>query len=61
LLFSPLAGVETFRESLQKSFPKETHAIDRYIAAVHAGNRPSTLYYPEKAMPASVALGENLM
>jgi all-trans-retinol 13,14-reductase len=49
------AGLERFREGLRQSFPAETMAIDRYIAAVRACNRASGLYYAEKAIPAPVA------
>jgi all-trans-retinol 13,14-reductase len=53
--FQFAAGMESFRASLEQSFPKEARAIDRYIAAVQACNRVSNLYYAEKAIPASAA------
>jgi all-trans-retinol 13,14-reductase len=53
--FDYAAGLEQFREGLRHSFPDETRAIDRYIAAVQACNRASGLYYAEKAVPAPVA------
>jgi all-trans-retinol 13,14-reductase len=53
--FDFAAGLERFREGLLQSFPGETKAIDRYIAAVMACNRASGLYYAEKAVPAPVA------
>jgi all-trans-retinol 13,14-reductase len=49
------AGLERFREGLRQSFPGESTAIDRYIAAVQACKRASGLYYAEKAVPAPVA------
>ena len=53
--FGYAAGLERFREGLRQSFPAETRAIDRYIAAVQACNRASGLYHAEKAVPAPVA------
>jgi all-trans-retinol 13,14-reductase len=53
--FNYPAGLERFREGLLQSFPRETRAIDRYLAAVQACNRASGLYYAEKAVPALVA------
>jgi len=37
--FDYAAGLENFRGGLRQSFPGETRAIDRYIAAVQACNR----------------------
>jgi all-trans-retinol 13,14-reductase len=54
-IFDYAAGLENFREGLRESFPGETRAIDRYIAAVQACNHASGLYYAEKAVPAPVA------
>jgi all-trans-retinol 13,14-reductase len=53
--FNFAAGLERFREGLRESFPGESRAIDRYIAAVKACNRASGLYYAEKAVPGPVA------
>jgi all-trans-retinol 13,14-reductase len=53
--FDYAAGLERFREGLQQSFPGESKAIDRYLAAVRSCNRASGLYYAEKAVPAPVA------
>jgi all-trans-retinol 13,14-reductase len=53
--FDLVAGLDRFREGMKQSFPKETRAIDRYIAAVQACNRASGLYFAEKAIPAPVA------
>jgi len=53
--FDFAAGLERFREGLLQSFPRETRAIDRYLAAVKDCNRVSGLYYAEKAVPAPVA------
>jgi all-trans-retinol 13,14-reductase len=53
--FDLYAGLEHFREGLKWVFPGEARAIDGYIAAVMACNRASSLYYAEKAMPASLA------
>jgi all-trans-retinol 13,14-reductase len=53
--FDYAAGLEQFREGLLQSFPGEARAIDRYLAAVHACNRVSGLYFAEKAVPAPVA------
>jgi all-trans-retinol 13,14-reductase len=49
------SGVEQFREGLAASFPGEAHAIDRYLAAVHAAVKASNLYFAEKAIPRVVA------
>lgn len=49
------AGEERWRESFRQSFPGETVAIDRYLAAVHACQRVSSLYFAEKALPAALA------
>jgi all-trans-retinol 13,14-reductase len=49
------SGLDRFREGLKRSFPNETRAIDRYLAAVRACNRMSNLYYAEKVIPASLA------
>jgi len=49
------AGLESFRAKLKQFFPREGSAIDRYVAAVQACNRLSTLYYAEKAIPAAAA------
>lgn len=53
--FEFAAGLDQFREGLVDSFPSETRAIDRYLAAVKACNRASALYYAEKAVPTLVA------
>src|SRR5208283_4208962 len=53
--FDLVAGVDRFRERLKQWFPRETRAIDRYIAAVQGCNRASGLYYAEKAIPAPAA------
>jgi all-trans-retinol 13,14-reductase len=53
--FDFAAGLERFREGLKQAFPRETRAIDRYIAAVIACNRASNLYYAEKAIPGPIA------
>jgi all-trans-retinol 13,14-reductase len=53
--FDLTAGLENFREGMRQSFPSESNAIDRYIAAVRACNRASGLYYAEKAIPAPLA------
>lgn len=49
------AGEERLREELKGHFPRESKAIDRYFAAVHACNRMSGLYYAEKAIPGAIA------
>jgi all-trans-retinol 13,14-reductase len=49
------AGLERFRSDLKSWFPSEARAIDRYLAAVRACNRASSLYYAEKAVPGPVA------
>jgi all-trans-retinol 13,14-reductase len=60
--FDFVAGLDRFREGMKQSFPGETGAIDRYIAAVQACNRASGLYYAEKAIPAlASALAGGLM
>lgn len=53
--FDLVSGREAFRDSLRHSFPAETAAIDRYLSAIHACNRWSTLYSAEKAIPAPLA------
>ncbi|HEX9200829.1 MAG TPA: NAD(P)/FAD-dependent oxidoreductase [Acidobacteriaceae bacterium] len=53
--FDFVAGLERFRDGLKQAFPGETSAIDKYIAAVLACNRSSTLYYAEKAVPGPIA------
>lgn len=53
--FDFVSGLDAFRENLRQSFPSETAAIDRYLAAVHAANRWSGLYFAEKALPAPIA------
>jgi all-trans-retinol 13,14-reductase len=53
--FDLVAGLERFRADMKQSFPRESAAIDNYIAAVQACNRASRLYYAEKAIPASAA------
>lgn len=53
--FDFVSGAEKFRESLRQAFPSDTAAIDRYLAAVHAANRWSGLYFAEKAVPAPIA------
>ncbi|HXY08022.1 MAG TPA: NAD(P)-binding protein [Terriglobales bacterium] len=53
--FDMIAGRGRFRESLRQSFPRESKAIDQYIAAVQTCNRASGLYYAEKAVPRFVA------
>jgi all-trans-retinol 13,14-reductase len=49
------AGEKRLREELHRHFPSEGNAIDRYLAAVHACNRMSGLYYAEKAVPGAIA------
>lgn len=49
------AGEERLREELNRQFPSESKAIDRYFAAVYACNRMSGLYYAEKAVPGAIA------
>jgi len=53
--FQLAAGVDRLREDLKRYFPNQAKAIDRYIAAVRACNRVSTLYYAEKAIPGLTA------
>ncbi|MGB6742926.1 MAG: NAD(P)/FAD-dependent oxidoreductase [Terracidiphilus sp.] len=53
--FDFTAGLERFRADLKGWFPGEARAIDRYLKAVRACNRASSLYYAEKAIPAPVA------
>ena len=53
--FDLTAGLDRFRATLLQSFPRESRAIDRYIAAVQSANRFSGLYYAEKAIPAPAA------
>jgi len=53
--FDFAAGLERFRSDLKSWFPREGRAIDRYLAAVQASNRASSLYYAEKAVPRPIA------
>ncbi len=53
--FGLSAGLDRFRDDLKQLFPKETRAIDRYLAAVRSCNRMSALYYAEKAIPGPLA------
>jgi len=53
--FDLAAGLDRFRGGMKQSFPQETRAIDRYVAAVQSCNRASGLYYAEKAIPAPAA------
>jgi len=53
--FDLAAGLDRFREGMKQFFPRESRAIDRYIAAVQSCNRVSGLYYAEKAIPALAA------
>lgn len=53
--FDCVAGLERFRENLKGWFPRETGAIDRYLAAVRATNRGMGMYFAEKAVPAPIA------
>jgi len=53
--FDFAAGKEAFRAGLLQAFPSEVAAIDRYLAAVRAANRWSSLYFAEKALPAPLA------
>ncbi len=53
--FEFASGREAFREGLRQAFPPESAAIDRYLSAVHAANRWSSLYFAEKALPAPLA------
>lgn len=49
------AGEENFRASLLAHFPSEARAVDRYLCAVRAAMRWSTLYQAEKVVPPRVA------
>lgn len=48
-------GLEQFRDGLLASFPNESCAIDRYLAAVHSAVKASNLYFAEKAIPRPIA------
>ena len=54
--FDLVAGLDRFRQGMKQFFPRESRAIDRYIAAVQSCNRASALYYAEKAIPALAAV-----
>jgi all-trans-retinol 13,14-reductase len=49
------AGIDRFREELIRHFPGERRSIDKYIRAVRAANRLSSLYYAEKVVPAPIS------
>jgi len=53
--FDFTAGLERFRTDLKSWFPGEADTIDRYLAAVRACNRMSSLYYAEKSVPGPIA------
>jgi all-trans-retinol 13,14-reductase len=46
-----VTGVDRFRERMKGYFPKETGAIDKYIAAVQSAAKAGNLYFAEKVMP----------
>ncbi|MBL8217087.1 MAG: NAD(P)/FAD-dependent oxidoreductase [Bryobacterales bacterium] len=48
-------GRDNFRAQLQRYFPKDTAAIDRYLKTVQASNHASGLYFAEKALPRPIA------
>ena len=50
-----VAGADRFRETLQGYFPREARAVERYLQAVRACVRASSLYFAEKIIPAPVA------
>ena len=49
------SGVERFLDQMKQYFPRESEAIDRYLAAVFAAARASGLYFAEKAIPRPLA------
>ena len=53
--YDVVAGAEQFRATLQAYFPREAHAIERYLATLRACNRRSTLYFMDKVIPAPLA------
>ncbi len=53
--FEFASGRRAFREGLRQAFPSEAAAIDRYLSAVRAANRWSSIYFAEKALPAPLA------
>jgi all-trans-retinol 13,14-reductase len=53
--FEYVAGRERWRARMREYFPRETAAIDGYLAAVRAAVRRSTLFWAEKAVPSAVA------
>ena len=55
LAFDFAAGTERFRDDLQRRFPAERDAIDKYLAALLAVTRASGSFWAEKAMPAPLA------
>lgn len=48
-------GRENFRTALKVAFPKESGAIDRYLASVEAAQKAGGLYFAEKAIPRPIA------
>jgi all-trans-retinol 13,14-reductase len=50
-----VTGVERFRERMKGYFPKESRAVDRYIAAVQSAVKAGNLYFAEKVIPPFLA------
>jgi all-trans-retinol 13,14-reductase len=50
-----VSGVERFRARMKDYFPRESVAIDRYIAAVQAVHRATEPFFAEKAIPRPIA------
>jgi all-trans-retinol 13,14-reductase len=50
-----VTGRDRWRARMHEYFPRDTAAVDGYLAAVSAANRRSTLFWAEKVVPAAVA------
>ncbi len=49
------SGARHFRDGLLERFPSEARAIDRYLTAVRASVKASSLFFAEKAIPRVMA------
>jgi all-trans-retinol 13,14-reductase len=49
------AGVENLRDDLKRHFPREAHAVDRYLAMVAEVAAAAPRYFMAKALPAPIA------
>ncbi len=50
-----VTGHRRFASRMKDYFPGERHAIDRYIAAIHACNKAGTPYWADRVLPLGVS------